>query len=237
MGAKPAVHSFKALVEQEREDIAFEPLAPFENAMRFEIIAAGQASEPVEPAVASSEPYQRMQSSSVDRSQEFAAKLAEREREAEDLRHMLRDRDDELEQLKTSHAVALDQALETARAEIGMTVHQGLAAIEGKLNVAVSADVAAILAPFVSAELHKRIVDEFSATLRNILSSGEALKIRIHGPREYEPVIRRLVAADDTRFQFIESDTSELSADIDGKLISSRFEHWSRILTGKPKNE
>ena len=236
MPAKQASNEFAALVEPDRHKLPFEPLAPIERALLFEELTV---TLPAVPATddPSPETYQRIHAATVDHTHSILSTLSAKDREIDELREALAARDLELEEANSRHQIEVSQALGQSHAALSKILHDGLAAIEGRMTDKLSSEIAAIMEPFVDAEIRGRVLDEFCSMLNKCLTNGDLSRVTVQGPSELISAVRLTYPDKIAQFNFIESGNLELSMEVDTKLISTRFEHWSKLLTGKAKNE
>lgn len=236
MPANQAQSAFAALVEPDRQKLHFEPLAPIGRAPLFEELVVklptAQATDDPSP-----ETYQRIQAATADHTHSILSTLSVKDREIDELREALAARDMELKEAKASYEIEMSQAVGQSHAALSKILHDGLAAIESRMTDKLSSEIAIIIEPFVEAEIRGRVLDEFYSMLSKCLTKGDMSRVTLQGPRDLVSAVREAYSDKTAQLTLIESDTHELSIETDSKLISTRLEHWSRLLTGRAKNE
>jgi hypothetical protein len=130
-------------------------------------------------------------------------------------------------------AAVLEQA-ETQRqelqlnqyAEIEGAVRSGLKQIEDNVGTAVTP----ILAPFLSAQVVKRAVDELSNAVAHLCWGGSPGLIKIRGPERMLAVLRERIADLPIEVEYIDDESVETVVEVGATQIVTELRPWAELL-------
>jgi len=116
------------------------------------------------------------------------------------------------------------QANEYAR--FGETLETGMAEMEDRI----AASVTRILAPLLTSEMTKRIVDDLCDDIARLCSAGSPEIVRIRGPEHLLEGLRARVAKLPVEFEFVEDDDVEVTVEAPHTVIRTQLRPWADLL-------
>ncbi len=117
------------------------------------------------------------------------------------------------------------QANEYAR--LAEALSTGLAEMEDRI----AASVTRILAPLLSAEMTKRIVEDLCDDIARLSSAGSPEIVKIRGPERLLKVLRERVAGLPVEVEFVEEDAVEVTVEAQHTLIRSQLRPWEDLIS------
>ncbi len=218
---------FALLLDDADDYPDFQPLAllsqpePFEELFPVSSVSEKHGHE--EP-----ETYERHPVRPVEPSLSLERLNASTSQELDELRRLVCVRDGEIEALKAKHAWELEEKDNGIHAE-ALISH--LKVIDGEITDALACQLAMVLEPFVANELRARAINEFVVVVRDFLCGGDAVKIVVRGPKNLLAVIKSAGLSEGVKFESEEAEAAELLAKLDDRIISTRFQYWSELLS------
>lgn len=116
------------------------------------------------------------------------------------------------------------QAAEYAR--LSDVIATGLAEMEDRI----SGSVARILAPLLTSEMTKRIVDDLRDDIERLCSGGAPGIIRIRGPERLLDALRERVAQLPVEFEFIAEESVEATVEAQHTIIRTQLRPWADLI-------
>jgi len=142
---------------------------------------------------------------------------------AEDVEKLAREAEALQQQARESQAEF--QANEYAR--LADTISTGLAEMEDRI----AASVARILAPLLSAEVTKSIVDDLRDDIGRLCSGRSPGIVKIRGPQRLLETLRERVAELPAEFEFVEEEGVEVTVEAQHTLIRSQLRPWEDMIS------
>jgi hypothetical protein len=102
----------------------------------------------------------------------------------------------------------------------------GLAEIEQQI----AATVSRILAPFITSELTKQVVDQLCANIARIRAGGSPGLIKIRGPEQLLKKLRERVSSLPVDVEFIADDSVEATIEAQHTMIRSELQPWADLI-------
>ncbi|HEY1943937.1 MAG TPA: hypothetical protein VGH40_17640 [Roseiarcus sp.] len=116
------------------------------------------------------------------------------------------------------------QANEYAR--VAEALSTGLAEMEDRI----AASVTRILAPLLSAEMTKRVVEELCDDIARLCSGGSQEIVKIRGPERLLKLLRERVAGLPAEVEFVGEDAVEVTVEAQHTLIRSQLRPWEDLI-------
>ncbi len=111
-------------------------------------------------------------------------------------------------------------------AQLADAIAAGLAEIEQRI----AATVARILAPLLTSELSKRVVDELCANIARLRAGGSSGLIRIRGPERLLGALRDRVSFLPVDVEFVVEDGVEATIEAQRTMIRSALQPWADLI-------
>lgn len=106
------------------------------------------------------------------------------------------------------------------------TITTGLAEIEDRI----AASVTRILAPLLTSEVTKKIVDDLCVDIERLCSGGAPGLITIRGPESLLGVLRERVANLPVEVEFVAEDAVEATVEAQHTIIRSQLRPWADLI-------
>lgn len=111
-------------------------------------------------------------------------------------------------------------------AALADVIATGLVEIEQQI----AATVSRILAPFLTSELTKQIVDQLCANIARLRAGGSPGLIKICGPERLLEKLRERVSALPVDVEFIVEDNVEATIEAQHTMIRSELQPWADLI-------
>ena len=111
-------------------------------------------------------------------------------------------------------------------AALADVIATGLVEIEQQI----AATVSRILAPFLTSELTKQIVDQLCANIARLRAGGSPGLIKIRGPERLLEKLRERVSALPVDVEFIVEDNVEATIEAQHTMIRSELQPWADLI-------
>lgn len=142
-------------------------------------------------------------------------------------------RAEQAETLAREQAQLRDQALEqqvdfqlNEYARLAEAIANGLGEIEDRI----AASVTRILAPLLTNEMTKRIVDDLNEDLARLCSGGSPGLIKIRGPERLLTLLRERVSELPVEVEFVGEDAVEVTVEAQHTVIRSQLRPWADLI-------
>jgi hypothetical protein len=225
-------NNFAVLVSGIDEDANFTPFSIPEPIAAFQAFSVSPA-KIAETTELVHETYQRLAPPPSDNLAEHKSLLAAKDKELRELQALLSVRDAELVEVRSQVEFEGTQRAIKSNELLCEHIVNSLSSIEVRVADELAQDISEVLQPFVSAQLHQRILEEFNSAVGKCLTGGDLSKIKINGPKELIAVFRKSFADRLALCELTESETIDISAEVNNKLVSTRLDYWSTILAGR----
>ena len=116
--------------------------------------------------------------------------------------------------------------------EAGAKILQRIEEMENHLIELTSAITARILGVVLTDDIRKRSIERLAAIIREALSDGEAIRIRVRGSLPLYEELKKLLPTHAAQLEFSESANFDLSVTIDDSVFETRLAEWSSALAG-----
>ncbi|MFZ1773244.1 MAG: hypothetical protein WAT78_04710 [Rhizobiaceae bacterium] len=226
-----AIHptiDFAALVEGKADIAEFDPLVASKPVVAFRLLSA----EPNRQEEASEGTYRHIKPPAPAVGQDLTSVLSERDQEIERLKNQLLERQADFEQIRTRLEEEAAGRENAAHDALWGHILESLSTIEQRINADLSRDLARILEPFLTEQIRQRAIDEFGAAIDKCMTGGELTNIRISGPPGLIAAFRLKCADRLPSCEWIEEETVDIIAELNGKLVATRLDHWFALLSG-----
>jgi hypothetical protein len=227
MSGRSTNSPFALLLDDVDDDPAFQPLTllsqpePFEELFPTSSVSERQGQE--EP-----ETYERHQVRPAEPSLSLERLNTAMSQELDELRQLVCVRDGEIEALKAKHTWELEEKDSRIQAE---ALINRLKVIDDEITDVLACQLAIVLEPFVANELRARAINEFVVVVSDLLCGGDAVKIVVRGPKNLLAIIGSAGLSEGVKFESDEAEAVELLAKFDDRIISTRFQYWSELLS------
>ena len=132
---------------------------------------------------------------------------------------------DELEASHASDLEAVRRQWVTEAADLAARVGSALEGVEERL----ADGVAAVLEPFIEAELRRKAVRELRQAVASLIANGHGTTIRVSGPEDLvEPL--RLAFEDRASIEIATTAGPEIDIEADSTLIRTQLQVWATTL-------
>ncbi len=112
-------------------------------------------------------------------------------------------------------------------ARLADSISTGLAEMEDRI----AASVARILAPLLSAEMTKHIVDDLCDDIARLCSGRAPGIVKIRGPKRLLKALRERVAELPVEFEFVQEEAVEVTVEAQHTLIRSQLRPWEDLIS------
>lgn len=135
-----------------------------------------------------------------------------------------------LEAQRARHEQERDALFANARSawarEEGARLAEQLAAAQETATQRLAEAVARTLAPILEQRLHQSTVDDFVATVRELMTHPDATALEITGPADLLAAFRAALGPAGERLRFIENDCPEARASMADSVVETRLALW-----------
>lgn len=236
MPAEPSNAAFAALVEEGAHAVKFTPLMQNEAFLPFELLAlAPLTSEAARDLPL--ETYDRAAASHIDASADAHAASAFGEPDARQLRSRIADLQAEISQARAAFDVEREELSRIWQNETASAFKASIRDAEIRISQALAKEIGSVLEPFVSEAIRVKIMEEFVSKVCLQLFGSEGARVLIRAPSGWLPAARQAFGDRLAHADFTLADTPEITAELDSRLISTRFTYWSSLLPGNQINE
>jgi flagellar biosynthesis/type III secretory pathway protein FliH len=111
-------------------------------------------------------------------------------------------------------------------ARLAEVIANGLAEIEERI----AASVTRILAPLLTTEMTKRIIDELGDDVARLCSGGSPGLVKIRGPERLLAALRERVADLPAEVELVEEDAVEITVEAQHTVIRSQLRPWADLI-------
>jgi hypothetical protein len=163
---------------------------------------------------------------------DMAALLAKEYARAEEevAARLLGERDAMLAAERERHAAELADAERRYGEAAGARLARGLAELEQRLAATLTGAAARILGMVASEEVARRGVEALALALAEALEDADAAAIRVSGPMSLFAALAERMGERASHLRHIETDTLDLTVEVDGSLLETRLSEWQAML-------
>lgn len=160
----------------------------------------------------------------------LSARLAEAYRKGEEAGRaaVCSGHEQELAGLRENMAARLVEERERWTTEEGDRLAAELKAGIDEVEIRIAAQLANILAPFLSTKLCEAMVQDVSALISKMLSTGKHVQLRISGPEDLLDRVRDMLGPMPPRIEWEVNDKTDICVSVDETLIETDIERWLR---------
>ena len=208
----------------------FEPFVTFQKPQSlqplFDLDIPKTVDEPTEL-----ETYERQTVAGTKKPNDFLMQNPSHVLEIETLKKRIAELEQAAAQIKEAHELEIAEVKRALGSELALQLTESLRVAQDQLGNELARMVGSILEPFVATQIRKKILEAFLTAVKNSLTGGELTKATIHGPVRYHAAIQQAFADNLMQIEVVDSPTPELTAELNGIVLSTRFQHWSELLT------
>lgn len=230
----PAGHSntaFAALVEEAAHQAEFTPLMQPEVFQPFELLSLAPSPEETSRSLPL-ETYDRVAALHVDRSA-----AARSEPDVKQLLSKIADLHAELDQARAAFDAERAELSQVWECETASAFKAAIQEAETRISQGLAEEIGSALEPFVFEAIRDKVMEEFVAKVRGQLFGSEGARVVIRAPARWMPALQQAFCDRLAHAEFALADTPEITAEMDRRLISTRFGYWSSLLTGNGTDE
>jgi hypothetical protein len=136
----------------------------------------------------------------------------------------------DLESERTRHREALEALRQQYEQDFATTLATRFDQLPTQLSAIIGAQVAATIAPFMSAAVADRIVAALAQAISDSMIEGETAEIAVCGPKGLFARLASHFEGQDVAFSFDEADELDLTIDFNGTVFATRLGEWSEAL-------
>ena len=158
------------------------------------------------------------------------AEIGARTAEVTALRDKLLEYEDEIAALRliddTRHAMIVEHELSIFRHAMAK-IRNGM---KTAVTEAICSEVARVLEPFLAQSVLDLSIAELEATITKMVDGRSDKLFLISGSKEALTKFSSLFEANNFQFKLILVDSNEVTVEYDNHLLSTRFDHWAKLL-------
>ena len=136
----------------------------------------------------------------------------------------------ELEALRLQTDARHQETVEAAFSTLSETMASICEGMQTAVTDAICSEIARIVAPFAERSLVKLSVAELETAMTQMLDGSADGLFLISGPRDALEKLSPLFEANKFQFKFTFVDSSEVIVEYDNHLLSTRLDHWAKLL-------
>jgi hypothetical protein len=131
---------------------------------------------------------------------------------------------------RDKHAAEIEQLHAELGGRAGQLIGVRLAELEQRVIGLTTASTARILAGFASDQVQERSIAALSRAISDAISDRDNIKVRVSGPASLLEALRTAIGPRADTFEYRETTSFDLSAEIDSSLFETRLAEWSRVI-------
>lgn len=135
-----------------------------------------------------------------------------------------------LSDMQAAHEAALSALRQQLEIEVAETIGARFSALLADLGAQIGSEAARVLAPFVTAEVEKRLADRFAEELKAVLVAEGTVSVSLKGPESLFERVRAHPALSGMTLDRVESDDVDISAGIGARILSTRLAVFGETL-------
>lgn len=160
-----------------------------------------------------------------------SAKKADTAVSVESFTQQAADFDYKMSQLIASYEEKLSNLRNANNSDVAKQVVASLRAIEVRVVESIGQTINDILEPFVDQAIRQKIIAEFSNAAINCMTRQGIAKTTVSAPLELHQSLAIEFQSSGLQIDLIAAPTLEVTAELNGTVLSTRFQHWAELLS------
>lgn len=138
---------------------------------------------------------------------------------------------EEMETLRETHALQLQGLTDTHESETIWMIHTRFHEMTQAISQTIAEQTLQVLLPVFDEEICRRSIAHLGELVRQALSEASVSTVVVRGPERLYVRLKPLLEIDGMQTRFIESNSTDISVEIDDTVLVSRLASWTRALS------